>query len=710
MNYYTILLLVVLLSFASLKAQDDSYVGPITQVEKGYITDQLRLKLWPDKQPSINKIIPQKYLEEPAVFLSKTTSREFYRSSRNTLRTINLEHHVIKILNRKGVEENSIFTHEHIDNEYAFDVAAIRVISENGKVRILDMDSVSSGISGQSLQQQKIVIPGLQPGDILDLYYYIELRVLFPQQYSRIFDAVYLLPRTVYPILDYQLNFTLGPSCFINATSNAFPEFTEERIKTDKKTYTKFTVSLNELDAYNNGVPYYYPFRAQPSLKYQVFVGPYLGNSNIRFNIGGSLKLNNTIHPSRLLDYLSYMLEPAKDFRPHYGRFVRYLKQHGIKRNNTSNNDIALHYYKFIRLSSELAELSDGKMPDSRTSSASRTLYVLKKMNIPAQLVLAFDRSKSTLDQAVLTDEFHPLIHLQTPDALFFDLPTYELPPGQVESRFESGSAYSFDPETKRLSVIDMPVSSMKSNSIHYDIKINMLDEPTLLQQVTAYGHSASALRKKVLNRPALLLNEDGSTLDAMSLKTKEKMHLMKRLSHRAEQEDASIEKHRVEMYASSGNAVKDFHLIIKETGLDKPDLPFITEESFSSEGFFETIGDEYLLTLEEILPSPGLRFLYDELRSEPVYFDYPEGREIHLEIKIPEGYVVEQTNSMDVSILNDSGHYKAYSKVEQGIFKIDINYGYTNIYEPVTAVAQVVEIFHAYESMLKGKILFRKP
>jgi len=205
-------------------------------------------------------------------------------------------------------------------------------------------------------------------------------------------------------------------------------------------------------------------------------------------------------------------------------------------------------------------------------------------------------------------------------------------------------------------------------------------------------------------------MNEDGSPLDAMNLKAKERKRLMNRLSQRAEQEDAAIEKHRMEMYASSGSAVKDFHLIIKETGLNKPDLPFIMEESFSSEGFFEIVGDEYLLTLEDILPSPGLHFPEDELRSEPAYFDYPEVREIHLEINIPEGYVVEETNSLDIAIMNSSGHCNASSKSEEGLLKIDISYGYTNVYEPATMVTQVIDILRAYESALKGKILFRKP
>ena len=146
------------------------------------------------------------------------------------LRNVNVEHHVVKLLNGKGVDENSIFSIQQVESEHTLNVVAIKLIKPDGRQIKLNVDSMAVITKSGNVVRKNIVIPGLEIGDILDYYVYLEIRVLFPQQFSRIYDPVYILPQGKYPVLDYNLSFTLGPSAFMNVSAYEIPDLSSRSV------------------------------------------------------------------------------------------------------------------------------------------------------------------------------------------------------------------------------------------------------------------------------------------------------------------------------------------------------------------------------------------------------------------------------------------------------------------------------------------------
>ena len=119
-----------------------------------------------------------------------------------------------------------------------------------------------------------------------------------------------------------------------------------DQFKIDKRTFTRYSLSLNGLDTYDEEIKWLYPFRSLPNLKYQVFVGPYSGYSDVQYNLGSSLKLNDEVQMPRLQEYLaaSIFTEEYKSFST---RFKKYLKSKGINSKKTPSDELAnyLYYY-----------------------------------------------------------------------------------------------------------------------------------------------------------------------------------------------------------------------------------------------------------------------------------------------------------------------------------------------------------------------------
>jgi len=714
LRHLHITLLYLLGSWAIGATQDASYIARIDDEEKEFIRTQLQLKLWEGSDDLHFYEVPEEFQNEDAIYLKKTTNREFYRFSRNTLRTINLEHHVIKLLNLNGVEDNSVFRYEHIASDYAFDVTAVRVISPNGEIRFIDVRSMTSG-KNQGLELKNFVIPGLQVGDILDFYYYIESRVIFPQQYSRIFDPVYLMPQEDYPILDYHLNFTLGPSAFMNSSSNQLPAFTEESVKIDRKTFTKFSLDLEDLSP-EPQLAYHYPYIDLPSLKYQVFVGTYLGNSDIRYNIGGSLKMNTSIQPSRLQDYMAYTMEPAKAYNAYLNQFKRYLKAGGQKWKLLSELDRTRQYFIFDAMRARHDEILKDEARESRETFAGRAVYVLSRLKVPTDVVLCFDRKTSGKGNAVLTNEIYPLIRVASHDTSFFDLPTSNIAVGSLFPRFEAGEAYLYNPVNRRLSEIKMPISRSGDNFVHFDIELRPItgsDGLELKESMKAGGHSAVQIREQMVNRTHCFLeaatSHGANTLSALYPKSRTREKALGQLREYSISEEDRINTGLRKALNANGYNWESISLKILHEGMEQSGKLFEAEFNVRADDAIEIMDDRILLTLDQLLPEPILPVQMLRKRQHPAYFDYPESRTINLHMTIPSGYKIVEDVIIDKKIENETAFFDLETRVVNNEFIMKVTYGYNELIVPKDRLHELVLVLESYKDLIESKLLLQK-
>ena len=707
--------LLILLFISSVHAQYGSYANPINEVEKQFITEQLNDRYWVVGKSIYQLPIPEKYRTASAVILNQTNSKEFYRNSKNYLRTTTLEHKVVKILNKEGLEKYSIFSYEHINSDFAFDVTAVKVIKPTGQEYVISLDSITVIKSYDKVEYRNFVIPGLEVGDILDFYYYLEFRVLFPQQYTRVFDAVYQLPQGEDPIMNYHLEFIMGPSAFLNVSTGNLPEFDAVNYKIDRKTFSKYSLDLNELDEIDLDLSSFYPFRELPNLKYQVFIGPYSGHSDIVYNLGGSLKLNTGIQPSRLQDYLRFILAPGRDYKPLYSEFVRYLKDAGVKRKRIEREDIGLQYYYFIRGRRELDLLEGKPLQIDEYQFISRAHYVLSKLHVNHQILLAFDRSLSDINQFTLADEITPMLLIIGDEDMILANPVFNNVPGEIDSKFAGTTAYTYDPSTFRLGNRKISPSTEKDNYCRSEISVSISAKghSRLEALYSVAGQLKENYQKQILNTAELYLHGGPPSHPVLwterysKKKTLQKGQL--KLEELREVRDLEITNNIKERLMLSGHGVDSIVWDIIESGNTHTHPEFSWMESYTAEQIGHRGSDSYLVTVKDIIGHSTFRSKMKEDRTEDFYFEYPLTFEASVHLDNIPGYKIGEIHDLINNIENSTGSFQSSAVRTSNGLLIRCRLVWKNSYEDHHSAVMLAEIQNVFLDFAEQKILYRK-
>lgn len=648
------------------RTQSSSAIGDLEREE---IRKQVHTSLWDVDVDVYLQEVPPRFRNTGAVVLQRTQNKEFYRTSRNYLRTVNLEHRVIKIQDQNGLHAFSLFAYESMDSEYAFDLTALRVIKPDGSIRVYDPNDLSIEKAYSSVTYREFIIPDLQVGDIIDYYYFLDFRVLFPQQYSRIFEPVYWLAQEEYPVLSADFQFVLGPSAFINASSTALPDFKQVNYKVDRKTFSRFSLHLSNLHALPEDMPWHYPFRSNPNVKYQVFITPYSGNSDIRFNLGGSLKLNSDILLSRLQDFMAYSLQPVKDDKSYFKSFKQYVKARGFRLKEITDREIVEQWQEYLFQRYHLGAITDKTLFRDNWQFVTITSGLLKQLRIDHEIVIGLDRATSTAETFVLSDEIIPFIRFLGSDTIYVEPPSLRIQPLQVAARLEDQPLYAYNPTTRKLAEMEMPGSGVELNwqQVHFVIKP---DVQTGSLDVThwrkAGGHDISELREAWLTSSILLdrfnTTDGGEWLGHMVRKMKQMRKVNQLIQDRAAQDHQMLSAQRVSAIERKSDSEVEAYKSTIGVGFDiESGLPtgIQLQESYS------LLSDKYqsrpllIIDLTDLHNIAWSNMPLATERSEDIYFKHPFKREVTFSIRIPDGY-----SAPDLSVIHTEESY-AFGKLQ---------------------------------------------
>ena len=142
-------------------------------------------------------------------------------------------------------------------------VLGIKIIKPNGTEIEIDIDKNTVKVDDEN----KIAIPNLEIGDILD--YYIYRVEPFKSRYAFGFDPVESTLAEEYPIMDFKLFFETENDFFINFNSfNGAPDLQE--ISTDKKNMRRYELSEKNIEK-SEYERWFYPLVELPTYKFQVY-------------------------------------------------------------------------------------------------------------------------------------------------------------------------------------------------------------------------------------------------------------------------------------------------------------------------------------------------------------------------------------------------------------------------------------------------------
>lgn len=652
------------------EAQED-YISAIDEEEREVIATYLQDRYWNETstQSLLHKKLSEEQLSASAVILQKDILKEYFRNSRNFLRNVNAEHTVIKIQDEKGITENLIFLFEEIKNEQVINLSALRIIKTNGNQQIIDIDQQAVTIQSGKVIKKRLVIPNLEVGDIIDYYTYLEFRVLFPQQYSRTYDPVYIIPQSTYPILEYNLNFSLGPSAFMNVSAYQLPDFEKTAYKVNKRTFTRFTLHQQNLLPYPKELAYFYPFQTVPNLKFQIFIGPYYGNTDIKDNLGGTAKMNTSVLPAKLQDYMVEMTSTGNKL--FYKQFKKQYKSDKLKGKRTDEREVIDLMYDFYRQKKVIRSLQHNGQLEENSQQFTRTIhYALNKLNIDHDVLVVFDRRMSNIDQFILTEEMELLIKTKKDDIVLSDPDRFSMP-NEIPYQFEGSGAYVFTPETRHLDKGQLKASTASDNILSKSFKLQLSPSLTDLEvelMTDASGHHKKDMQSKFKFAKWIALKNETSkrSIDwAGNYKKKEYLSIQQDINNQLAVEREQAIKNRLNQLSEYLGQVQmdSYEFNIIEPGNESDNANFILKEAYRLEEFNTQVQKTILIPIGNmVLKAVDI----PKDRKYDINFDYPQHFEYNIELLLPEGFTIGSIDHLVKKVFNSVGYFESSCTIEE--------------------------------------------
>src|SRR5258705_700048 len=239
-------------------------------------SEELRAEMWNPANKSFQVIeTPKKWAGKSAVIVAQLNRYEYRKPAvLNLLRYNEYNHYRIKLLDKNAINKYSEMSYytNHSDNATGESVkvyVGFKVIKPNGKEVIVDLVSavkMEKQSGGVKRSYDKIAIPGLEQGDILD-YYICEEATKSNRSLIYFFDpVVYSLPRE-YPVINHKLQFRAERRCFINLKSlNGAPELKLVADESNEEQY--YTLDGNDIEPAEDQ-RWIYPYRELPTIKFR---------------------------------------------------------------------------------------------------------------------------------------------------------------------------------------------------------------------------------------------------------------------------------------------------------------------------------------------------------------------------------------------------------------------------------------------------------
>lgn len=710
MKRHFLLLLLAMSSFGLGVSQED-FVNIIEQEEKDAIQQYLKDRYWNKSQARYNVAVPKELQQSGSVYLFKETLREYFRNSKNFLRSVHVEHNVIKILSKNGLEDHQIFRYDAIQTDQSVNYNALKIIKPDGRQIIIDVDSIAIIKNDGKVQHKQLVIPNLEVGDIIDYYTYLEFRVLFPQQYSRAFDPVYVLPQSNIPVVDYSLVFTLGPSAFMNVAESNIPAFKKTTFKIDRRTFTRYSLSFKNLKPLPKNTAYFYPFQSLPNLKFQVFVGPYIGDTDIKYNLGGSLKMNTSAHLSRLQDYMVSVLKTNGD-KPLLNQFKKSLKKENIDPKRCEPKVVATYLYRYYqKVSSANYILTGSHKAVSDYQFVREFSFLLNRLKIEHDIVIAFNRQLSNIDKFVLTNELNLMIKVRGDDNdMYLSVPNNLSRVDDIPYYFQGTQAYIFNPENRRLTREVIPTKIAQQNKEKVVVALQMLNEDFIKANRTVKATGQSKLHwQNIIELDLENLEPDNKLYRFVE---EQNLYKNKQLANwLATYYDVMLERKGIikdMLFDELSNQIGEidegsYRVNILSVGVNKENDSIHLSETFQLEEFGKKANSNLILPLGKFMP------IMDEIlpnRSFDFYFDFPFKKSYIVKFDVPLDKSVQNLEPFNVEIDNRIGTLSCAAQVIENQLTISLDLSIKSYFEPNKYLADIVEIIESLSEINDSEII----
>jgi len=680
---------------------------------------EIQAEMWKEAGKAFAvKDIPEKWKGKSAVIISQLNKFEYRKAvmAKNILSN-KYSHYRLKLNDQNAVKKYSEMNYDESDS-YSRIYVGYKVVKPSGKEEIVDLSKavkMERSRNGRKQSYNKIAIPGLEPGDILD-YYYCEESSTQITSVLHFFDPViHSLPRE-YPMMSYKLQFRASRKCYINLKSlNGAPAV--KLVANEDEDEQFYTFEGGELES-SDDQRWTYPYRDLPTIKFRAAFASSTSAVNYLDVLIGEQKIAKTEVTKVELQQLTASLLRGTYLESTY--LQKYDKTN--LKSVIDNFEIASRAYYFLRNEIKVKTEERDNWEGNQNYPVSEIKFIgifntyLKKRKIPHDIIVAAPRNISTIQNVIMENELEWLIRVKKgKDFLYFSAFDVNSIPGKVNVMLEGTEAYALDglvdPDKWNGQKITIPVSSATDN----------LDGTTITAQIT----EDMAKVKLIVNRSLLGKNKDyyqDALLDYYDIEKEEKgtfkmeevslkkadLALKKAyVDKRQEQKSETLKEMTESDYEFKTN--EPGNLKIEQTGRWAKTSALQYGFTFDTEDLIKKAGPNYIIDIGKLIEGQ-VKIEGEELeRTTNIYFDNARSFTTKISLDIPNGYDVEGLENLNQKVENQFGGFNSSAKVESGKVVIETKKHYDVNFVPQKEWLSIVSFLNAAFNFSEQKLLLKK-
>lgn len=674
--------------------------------------------LWDTPQEGFNDtIIPEKWKNESLVYICSSTEllidyemgkMKYYTFHHNRvkLQDINAVSNYSEFSFRDDFKSKGLF--QKVIANYHVGYKIIKPDGTEHEVNVNDAVEKSMQQGRDKLTINKVAVPDLELGDIVDYYYITEVKFPVSKFYAMSPDWYPLVDE--YPIKKQYLTIHVGPNVYLNAKSvNKAPELS---LVNKNARFSSFALIDSMRDKITDNI-HFRMATELPHVKFQGYFTSLSSSSKAMGNLEAYMlldhkKLNRQLNPDKLKDITVFL---SKDGTNYWGGTVDYYSNYIKATNNylTSVLDkkdfdkskLVKEAYYFLREYNFRTQLlkvaSNGKISPYVYSrpldlfSANHVLAaVFKNWGVPFNFVYTVPNSISKLDDWLFFDELTPLLEVLANDTFLIADFGSESFINQMPREFSGNKAYRvsvFNDDGKflkkggTLDTITLKKNTpedFKSN-LSINMKISDFTSPASLN--FAYNMS----KGDRMTWDTLMVSGYDSFKDenmayspfiiSPTINPSKWSYAIAGLSDYQNkfEKDRSEQLTQLMQLKLSNESFSLDSVYVNNIGRweEQAELKFGFNAHVSN--LYTKIGDNYLLDIGSIL---GNKFL-DRPLDDSVSFDFqtngPFIFEQTLNLTLPDGYTIKDVQKLNLDFANDCGSIQVKAQVISDTIEVSI-------------------------------------
>lgn len=538
--------------------------------------------------------------------------------------------------------------------------------------RVIDVDlsdaiEIGEGKKGKEYKRYKIAIPGLEPGDILDYFFYTD----------QLRESGDLEPENVilcdeYPVLNRRLTISTHPAMTVEYKGyNGVPNLQRDRTE---KGNPSARLMLKNIPGVNFK-KYTMQYRQLPFVRIQ-----FLNNTDANFLAKNSRNggLYGNIHAGKIISEIGDYLTVVDYDCPVLGKATKLVKDNFLKNKPDATPKeiadaawLAVHYY-------EKTAKSDKESSSGQFERALIYNDVLKRLKVynPDSIGVGIINPRSDVPTRDISAWDESNFVVKTPDALYF-MPLYNaLSPGELPGDYGEETAAIYMGDRKKLTQRSLvheytvPGKRMTANSGVYRDTVTIADDDILHVTSTATytGGFKTSMNSLIENPEWTFVVEEFFNIP------NDKRYRDKSFDRDGRNDELKrmLKTYDGAFYGKEPDSVTTVNFLSYGITPDNPKMSVYTESNFS--GLVERLGDDISVKLGQLTGMPKQLTDSERKRLLDVMLPYVTQETHVLIVKAPEGYTFDEAsvNELARQVTEPVGQFIVQSQMtEDGDLKL---------------------------------------